>query len=74
MANSVWITGAHVYFFSRYLVNHAAEADMLKASSNPKMLMTTTGIAVGVISGALIGLLALLAGKVVKKAIPLNNA
>jgi hypothetical protein len=31
IANSVWITGAHVLLFDQYIAHHAREAEMTKA-------------------------------------------
>lgn len=69
LANSVWITAAHILFFDRYLAGHAQEAAMMKSmplADAPRLMMAVTGPVVGLISGILIGLLALGAGKLVK--------
>ena len=68
LANSVWITAAHVLLFDRYIANHAREAEMMKAlPMPPQLMMIVSGPVAGIVSGVIIGLLALLAGKVVKK-------
>jgi len=73
LVNSVWITSAHVAFFDRYVAGHAQEAAMMKnAPLSPKLMMALTGPVVGLISGVVIGLLALAAGKLVKQ--PLSDA
>ena len=69
IANSVWITGAHVLFFDSYIASHPREAEMMKSSPmDPKLLLIFTGPVVGVVSGILIVLLALLAGRMFRKA------
>lgn len=69
LANSVWITVAHILLFDRYLAGHAQEAAMMKSmplADAPRLMMAITGPVVGLISGILIGVLALGAGKLVK--------
>jgi hypothetical protein len=77
LANCVWITSAHVLLATAYLANHAKEAAMMKQlpfPASPQVMMLITGPFVGVISGILIGLLALLAGTVVKSVKPKGAA
>jgi hypothetical protein len=60
--NSVWITGAHLILFDAYVARHAREAAMLAEAPLPAhALMAITGPAIGVISGVVLGGLALLA-------------
>jgi hypothetical protein len=69
IANSVWITGAHVLLFKRYLAGHAQEAAAMQQgplASHPREMMLIVGPLIGVVSGVIIGLLALLAGKMIK--------
>lgn len=69
LANCVWIVAGHVALADRYLANHAREAQMMKQmpiAASPQVLMALTGPFIGVISGVLIGLLALLAGTFIK--------
>lgn len=64
LANCVWVTGAHVLLFHRYIANHPREAAMMSsmpAPQHPRLMMALIGPAIGVISGVLIGLLASLA-------------
>lgn len=71
IANSVWITAAHILLFDRYVANHAREATMMQNPSLPfsgKAMMAVVGPVVGVISGIIIGIFALVAGKLVKTA------
>jgi hypothetical protein len=70
VANSVWITAAHVLLFDRYIAGHAQEAAMMKSTplaDAPRLMMAITGPVVGLISGAIIGLLALGAGKLIRR-------
>jgi len=72
VVNSVWVTAAHIAFYERYLAGHAQEAQMMSGSPMPgRMLMLITGPIVGVISGCILGLFALIASKVIRpKAAP----
>jgi hypothetical protein len=66
IANSVWVTASHVLLFQQYLANHPQEAAMMSsmpAPDSPRLMMGLVGPVIGVVSGALIGLLALLARK-----------
>lgn len=69
LANSVWITVAHVLLFDQYLAHHAREAAMMNSMplpASPKVIMGVTGPIVGLISGVVLGLFAFVAGKLVK--------
>jgi len=69
LANSVWITAAHVLLFDQYLARHAREAAMMNSMplpASPKVMMAVTGPIVGLISGLILGLFAFVAGKLVK--------
>lgn len=69
IVNSVWVTGAHILFFSQYIANHPKEAAMMTTMplpNHPRLMMACVGPIVGVISGLIIGLFALVAGKIVK--------
>jgi thiamine transporter ThiT len=69
LANSVWITAAHILLFERYIAGHAQEAAMMKSMplpDSPRLMMAIFGPAVGLVSGMIIGLLALAAGKFIK--------
>jgi hypothetical protein len=69
LANSVWITGAHVIFAERYLAGHADEAGFLASTplaSSPRLMMALTGPVIGLISGVVIGLLALGAARLLR--------
>jgi hypothetical protein len=69
LANCFWITSSHILFSKEYLARHAAEADMMKSMpmpDSPRLMMALFGPAVGIISGIVIGVLAVIAGKVLK--------
>jgi len=70
VVNSVWITTAHVLFFGQYLARHPNEADMLRKMpmpESPRLMMTVTGPVVGVASGIVLGLFALVAAKILSQ-------
>jgi hypothetical protein len=69
LANSVWITSAHVLLFDSYVARHAQEAAMMQSMplpTSPGLMMALIGPVVGLISGVVLGLFALAAGKLVK--------
>jgi len=69
LVNSVWITGAHVLLFDSYIARHAQEETMMQSMplpGSPRLMMALTGPIVGLISGVVLGLFALIAGKIVK--------
>lgn len=64
--NSVWITGAHVLFFDRYVAGHAREAEMMtQMPLTPRTMMLITGPIVGVVSGIVLGILSLIVHRLV---------
>ena len=66
--NSIWITAAHVLLFDQYVANHQQEAEMMKSMPlPPRAMMAITGPFIGVISGAVLGLFAFIASKLVKR-------
>jgi uncharacterized membrane protein len=70
IVNSVWITSAHVLLFARYVDHHPREAAMMSSmplANHPRLLMGLTGPVVGVISGLVLGLFAVVEGKFVKR-------
>src|SRR5579859_1564333 len=66
IVNSVWVTGAHIIFFNDYIAHHPKEAAMTSSMHSPRLMMALVGPVIGVISGIVIGLLAYVAGKIVK--------
>lgn len=74
IVNSIWITTAHIIFFSQYIANHPKEAAMMGSMplpDSPRLMMACVGPIVGIISGAIIGLLAYVAAKLVKPQVKL---
>ena len=70
LANSVWITASHVLLFSRYITNHPREAAMMTSMpfpDSPRLMMALTGPIVGLVSGLVLGLFALVGRKLVKR-------
>jgi hypothetical protein len=70
IANSVWITAVHVALFDTYLAHHAREAAMMKtmpATLPPRVMMACVGPVIGVISGAVIGLFAMVAWRLARR-------
>src|SRR5262245_47538374 len=64
--NSVWITSAHVLLFDQYIARHAREAAMMtQMPLAPKTMMLITGPIVGVVSGIVLGILALITHRIV---------
>jgi hypothetical protein len=69
IVNSVWITGAHILFVNQYLANHAKEAAMMQnmpRPDSPRLMMAMGGAIAGLVSGAVIGILAFIASKLLK--------
>lgn len=68
LVNSVWITGAHVLLFDQYAARHAQELEMMASmpfSAHPRLLMLCMGPIVGLVSGLVLGLFAVVAHKIV---------
>jgi len=69
IANSVWITSAHLLLFDTYAARHPQEieASAKMMPDAPRLLMLTTGPVIGVISGLILGLFAIIAARIVRK-------
>ena len=66
VVNSVWVTGAHALLFDHYIAGHAREAAMMQSMplpQSPRLMMVLTGPVIGAISGVVIGLFCVIAGK-----------
>ena len=78
LVNSVWIIAAHVLLYDAYAARHAKEVAMMQSISGAvpqRVLVALLGIPAGIVSGILIGLFALIAGKLIARpAITDNNA
>jgi hypothetical protein len=69
IVNSVWITSGHILFAESYLARHADEAAMMTKMplpDSPRLMMLMTGPLVGIVSGLVLGLFAMGAGKLIK--------
>jgi hypothetical protein len=67
LVNCVWVTSAHILFFDTYVANHAEEAAMMQGAPLPgRAMMAITGPVIGLISGIVLGLFALIASRFVK--------
>ena len=68
LLNSVWVTGAHVLWFDAYMAHHAEEAAMMAGMPlSPKPMMLVVGPFIGLASGCVLGLFALVASKLQRK-------
>jgi hypothetical protein len=69
LANCVWITGAHIFFYSTYIVNHPNVAQMAAdhpfLPDHPRLAMLITGTIFGIASGIILGLFCFIASKLV---------
>jgi len=67
--NCVWITAAHLIFFSAYMENHMEMANKMHGymSDHPHRAMVIMGPIIGIISGLVLGLFSWIASKMVKK-------
>jgi hypothetical protein len=69
MFNSVWITASHIVFAAHYLAHHTKEAAMIQTMprpDSPRLMMAVVGPIAGIFSGVIIGILAFIAGKLLK--------
>lgn len=67
--NCVWITGAHLLVFDRYVDGHPDElAAFASIPFSPRVAMLIVGPIIGLISGCVLGIFAFIASKVVKPA------
>jgi hypothetical protein len=72
IVNCVWITSAHIMLSATYLAHHAKEADQYvqinkQAGLTVTQAMLVIGPIIGILSGILFGLFAVIASKVVKR-------
>ena len=68
LVNSVWITAAHVALFASYVANHPKEAKMMASMplpDSPRLMMALTGPIIGIVSGLILGIFAIVASKLV---------
>jgi hypothetical protein len=73
IVNSVWITSCHVLLFTQYVTNHASEMEMMKQMpmpDSPRMMMALMGPIIGVLSGIILGVFAVVASKLMNRIRP----
>lgn len=61
LANSVWVTGAHILLVDQYLARHAREAAMMSSMpmpTHPRLMMALIGPVIGLLSGVVLGIFA----------------
>jgi len=66
LANSVWVTGSHVILFRQYVANHPREVAMMSSMplpTHPRVMMLIMGPIIGLLSGIVLGLFAIVARK-----------
>lgn len=69
LVNCVWITAAHILLYHQYIARHPQEAAMISSMplpDHPRLMMLMTGPVIGILSGLVLGLFALLASKIMK--------
>jgi hypothetical protein len=70
LVNSLWITATHVLLFDSYIARHEEEARMMATMElpvTPRMLMALSGPIIGLVSGVVLGLFAVIASRLVRK-------
>ena len=68
IVNGVWITASHLLLFESYIANHAQEAAMMASMpmpASPRVMMALIGPVIGVVSGLVLGLFAVVAARLV---------
>ena len=66
--NSIWITASHILLFDTYIANHPREAAMMASMllpDSPRLMMAVTGPVIGVASGLVLGLFAVVASRLI---------
>jgi hypothetical protein len=69
LVNCIWITAAHLIFYSTYVTNHPSAAKMgqsMPMQNHPRLLMLLMGPLFGIVFGLILGLLSWIASKIVK--------
>lgn len=70
LVNSIWITAAHIFFYSTYMAHHpdmAQMADKMPMPSHPRLMMLFMGPIFGAVSGLVLGLFSFIASKIVSR-------
>ena len=76
LVNSVWITASHLALFASYVANHPKEAKMMASMplpDSPRLMMALTGPIIGIVSGLVLGIFAIVASKLVGAGRPRPN-
>ena len=70
LANSVWVTGAHILLVDQYLARHAREAAMssMPMPTHPRLMMALMGPVIGLLSGIVLGIFGVGATRLVRPA------
>lgn len=66
VANSLWITATHILLFHQYMMIHPEQRAMMMSmplSRHPRLLMLLTGPVIGLVSGCILGIFAVIAVK-----------
>jgi hypothetical protein len=71
LVNCIWITAAHMLFYSAYIANHPSVAKMsaehAMLPTHPRLEMLIMGPIFGIIFGLILGLFCFIASFIVKK-------
>lgn len=70
LANSVWVTAAHILLVDQYLARHPREAAMMSSMpmpTHPRLMMALTGPVIGLMSGIVLGIFAVVAIRLVRQ-------
>ena len=70
IVNSIWITAAHVLFYSTYMANHPEMAGMnanMPLQDAPRLMMSIMGPVFGAASGIVLGLFSWIASRFIGK-------
>jgi len=76
LANCVWVTGAHILLADQYLARHAREAAMMNSMpmpTHPRLMMALMGPVIGLVSGIVLGIFAVVATRLVRPAVPATS-
>ena len=68
LVNCIWVTSAHIIFFSSYAASHPQEIAMnTMMPTHPRLMMLIMGPIIGIISGLVLGLFCFIAAKIARK-------
>ena len=68
--NGIWVTAGHVILFDPYLAHHPREAEAMSSvpmALSPRWMMAIAGPLIGVVSGVVIGLFAVVAAWIIRR-------